>query len=65
VPQRLFLGGYKFVGVIMTISVAEVVHGGKGTGGWIGWTVFIYTFWANSLFLVRGPLKVACWLPRH
>jgi len=44
--------GYKFVGVIVTISVAEVVNGGKGTGGWVGWTVFIYTFLANSLFLV-------------
>lgn len=44
--------GYKFVGVIVTISVAESVNGGKGTGGWIGWTVFIYTFLANSLFLV-------------
>jgi hypothetical protein len=44
--------GYKFVGVIVTISVAEIVNGGKGTGGWIGWTVFIYTFLANSLFLV-------------
>lgn len=48
--------GYKFVGVIVTISVAEVVNGGKGTGGWIGWTVFVYTFLANSLFLVR-----LCW----
>ncbi|KAK3310918.1 YIF1-domain-containing protein [Chaetomium strumarium] len=46
--------GYKFVGVIVTISVAEVVNGGKGTGGWIGWTVFIYTFLANSLFLMRS-----------
>lgn len=44
--------GYKFVGVIVTITVAEVVNGGKGTGGWVGWTVFIYTFLANSLFLV-------------
>ncbi|KAL2147089.1 hypothetical protein VTI28DRAFT_971 [Corynascus sepedonium] len=46
--------GYKFVGVIVTISVAEVVNGGKGTGGWVGWTVFIYTFLANSLFLMRS-----------
>ncbi|EAQ89643.1 hypothetical protein CHGG_06262 [Chaetomium globosum CBS 148.51] len=46
--------GYKFVGVIVTISVAEVVNGGKGTGGWIGWSVFIYTFLANSLFLMRS-----------
>lgn len=44
--------GYKFVGVIVTIAVAEIVNGGKGTGGWIGWSVFIYAFLANSLFLV-------------
>ncbi len=46
--------GYKFVGVITTISIAELVNGGQGTGGWVGWGVFIYTFLANSLFLVRG-----------
>lgn len=46
--------GYKFVGVIVTISIAEIVNGGKGTGGWVGWTVFIYTFLANSLFLMRS-----------
>jgi len=44
--------GYKFVGVIATISIAEIASGGKGTGGWVGWGVFIYTFLANSLFLV-------------
>lgn len=44
--------GYKFVGIITTICVAEIANAGKGTGGWIGWTVFIYTFLANSLFLV-------------
>lgn len=46
--------GYKFVGIIVTIAVAEIVNGGKGTGGWIGWGVFIYTFLANSLFLMRS-----------
>lgn len=46
--------GYKFVGIIVTIAVAEVVNGGKGTGGWIGWSVFLYTFLANSLFLMRS-----------
>ncbi|KAK4453343.1 putative hrf1 domain-protein [Podospora aff. communis PSN243] len=46
--------GYKFVGVIATISIAEIASGGKGTGGWVGWTVFIYTFLANSLFLMRS-----------
>ncbi|KAM7205339.1 YIF1 domain containing protein [Rhypophila sp. PSN 637] len=46
--------GYKFVGVITTISIAEIVNGGEGTGGWVGWTVFFYTFLANSLFLMRS-----------
>ncbi|KAK1779946.1 YIF1-domain-containing protein [Copromyces sp. CBS 386.78] len=46
--------GYKFVGVIVTISIAEIVNGGKGTGGVIGWTVFGYTFFANALFLMRS-----------
>lgn len=44
--------GYKFVGIIVTIAVAEIFNGGKGTGGWVGWLVFFYTFLANSLFLV-------------
>ena len=44
--------GYKFVGVIVTIAVAAIVNQGRGTGGWVGWTVFAYTFMANALFLV-------------
>lgn len=44
--------GYKFVGIIVTIAVAEVFSGGKGTGGLVGWLLFFYTFLANSLFLV-------------
>lgn len=48
--------GYKFVGIIVTIAVAELFSGGNGTGGWVGWTIFFYTFLANSLFLVRDPL---------
>jgi len=48
--------GYKFVGVIVTIGIAEIVNGGKGTGGWAGWGVFLYTFLANSLFLVSQAL---------
>jgi hypothetical protein len=44
--------GYKFVGIIVTITVAEIVNAGKGTGGWVGWLIFTYTFLANSLFLV-------------
>lgn len=45
--------GYKFVGVIVTIALAQLANGGRGTGGWVGWTIFLYTFLANSLFLVR------------
>lgn len=44
--------GYKFVGVIVTLVVSEILNGGKGTGGWAGWTVFTYTFLANAFFLV-------------
>jgi carbohydrate-binding DOMON domain-containing protein len=48
--------GYKFVGIIATIVAAEIVNGGQGTGGWVGWSVFAYTFLANSLFLVGSNL---------
>lgn len=44
--------GYKFVGIIVTIVVSQTFSAGEGTGGWIGWTTFLYTFLANSLFLV-------------
>lgn len=44
--------GYKFVGVIVTITVAAIVNRGQGTGGWVGWGVFAYTFMANAFFLV-------------
>lgn len=44
--------GYKFVGIIVTVLVSEIMGGGKGGAGWIGWTVFAYTFLANALFLV-------------
>lgn len=46
--------GYKFVAVIATVAVAELVNGGKGTGGAIGWSVFFYTWFANSFFLMRS-----------
>ncbi|CAH0016758.1 hypothetical protein V2G26_016996 [Clonostachys chloroleuca] len=46
--------GYKFVGIIVTIAVAQIFNSGQGTGGWLGWTVFIYTFMANSFFLMRS-----------
>ena len=44
--------GYKFVGVIVTLMVAEILNLGQGTGGWAGWTIFTYTFLANAFFLV-------------
>lgn len=47
--------GFKFVHAIVVLIVAEVANGGKGTGGWIGWTVFAYCFSANALFLVSLP----------
>ncbi|KAK3673197.1 Protein transport protein yif1 [Recurvomyces mirabilis] len=46
--------GYKFVGVIVTIAVAASINRGKGTGGWVGWGVFAYTFMANAFFLLRS-----------
>lgn len=44
--------GYKFVGVIVTIAFAAVFNRGRGTGGWVGWVAFAYTFLANAFFLV-------------
>lgn len=44
--------GYKFVGIIVTLAFSELLSGGNGTGGWIGWTIFTYTFLANAFFLV-------------
>lgn len=49
--------GYKFVGIIMTILIAEIFNRGAGTGGWVGWIMFFYTFCALAFFLV-SHLKV-------
>ncbi|KAF1991593.1 YIF1-domain-containing protein [Aulographum hederae CBS 113979] len=46
--------GYKFVGIIVTVLLAELYNRGGGTGGWVGWTVFAYCFLANGLFLLRS-----------
>ena len=56
--------GYKFVGVIVTLTISEILNAGKGTGGWAGWTVFAYTFLANAFFLVSfttssSPLRAS------
>ena len=48
--------GYKFVGIIVTLVCSEVLTPGKGTSGWVGWVVFIYTFSANAFFLVGHQL---------
>jgi hypothetical protein len=52
----LAYSGYKFVGIILTLILSEAITPGRGTGGWVGWTVFGYTFLANAFFLVRTPL---------
>jgi len=49
--------GYKFVGVIFTIAIAAAFNRGAGTGGWVGWGVFAYTFMANAFFLVRADIS--------
>jgi hypothetical protein len=58
--------GYKFVGVIVTLIISEIANLGQGTGGWISWTVFMYTFLANAFFLVSHsrshpyPILLTC-----
>ena len=47
--------GYKFVGIISTVAISSITSGGKSTGGWVGWSVFTYTFMANAFFLVGLP----------
>jgi protein transport protein YIF1 len=46
--------GYKFVGVIVTLFVSELLTGGSGTNNWVGWTLFLYTWYANAFFLLRS-----------
>ncbi|KAL4954004.1 YIF1-domain-containing protein [Aspergillus filifer] len=46
--------GYKFVGIIVTLLLSEVFTPGRGTGSWVGWAAFMYTFAANALFLLRS-----------
>lgn len=48
----LAYSGYKFVGVIVTLFLSEILTGGQGTGNWIGWTLFVYLWLANAFFLV-------------
>jgi protein transport protein YIF1 len=44
--------GYKFVSVIVTLVVSEIWNRGGGTGGLVGWLIFLYTFSAVGFFLV-------------
>ncbi|KAI9838763.1 MAG: hypothetical protein M1837_002329 [Sclerophora amabilis] len=46
--------GYKFVGIIVTVLISEILNRGKGTGGWVGWSIFAYCFLANAFFLLRS-----------
>ncbi|KAF2839767.1 YIF1-domain-containing protein [Patellaria atrata CBS 101060] len=46
--------GYKFVGIIVTLVVAETINAGQGTGGLVGWCIFLYAFNANAFFLLRS-----------
>lgn len=46
--------GYKFVHVIISTLLSELLsHLGIG-GSWVGWLVFAYFFGANSFFLLRS-----------
>jgi hypothetical protein len=54
--------GYKFVGIIITLVSAGIFTPNKGTGSWVGWAVFVYTFLANAFFLVCIACYVGpCW----
>lgn len=50
--------GYKFVGIIATLVASEIFTPGRGTGSWVGWTVFVYTFLANAFFLVSSIMRL-------
>lgn len=51
--------GYKFVGIIVTTALGEIGNRGRGTGGWVGWSVFVYTYMALAFFLVSLVFVVA------
>lgn len=57
--ELIAYSGYKFVGAIVTTAIAETVSGGKGTGGWVGWFVFFFTWNANAFFLVSRRLSLS------
>lgn len=46
--------GYKFVGVIISLLLSELLgHMGVG-GSWVSWVIFLYCFGANAFFLLRS-----------
>ncbi|KAF2403198.1 ER to Golgi transport protein-like protein Yif1 [Trichodelitschia bisporula] len=58
----LAYSGYKFVGIIVTLTATEML-GGMGRSGFIGLAVFFYTYQANAFFLLRSLKYVL--LPDH
>ncbi|KAI9848610.1 MAG: hypothetical protein M1838_000482 [Thelocarpon superellum] len=57
--------GYKFVGIITTLIVTELLDGFRTatattsarshtSGSWLSWAVFLYCFLANAFFLLRS-----------
>lgn len=52
--------GYKFVGIIVILLAAGIATPARGTGSWVGWAVFIYTFLANAFFLVCPAFLITC-----
>lgn len=54
--ERLSYASYKFVSLSLVLLLSEIFNKkrGGGTGGWIGWSVFIYAYLANGLFLLRS-----------
>jgi hypothetical protein len=50
----LCYAGYKFVHINITILLSEIWNRGTGTGGLIGWAIFLYFYNSNSYFLLRS-----------
>ena len=43
-----------------TIALAALSTGATGTGGYVGWSVFAYTYMANAFFLVSLCVMLSC-----
>jgi len=46
--------GYKFVGVIISLLISELLRQVGVGGAWASWVVFLYCFSANAFFLLRS-----------